>query len=327
MKKKGLFLFVLLILIFIFIFVPAKADTGWDTDYDSSWGLSSSYDDYDYDYDDDYDYYDDDDDYNYRNDSNYTSSSGSHHSSSSGYDTSRRFTLLKYIDPHVYIVIIFIVYILVIFAPPFALILFVKEARKNRKRRIGIIRRIPKKTYNYVDIPNELALQYGIDDVAKLKKDLYNDFVALQEAWMNFDYDKMHSLCTDDLYNTYKSQLDVLKLKNNQNIMKSFVLDDIRLYDIYKQGDAIVINVYLGVNFYDYVIDTRTNAVVRGNSRGMVFNRYKLTYVRNVDSDMKTLCPNCGHELGSDASSKCPYCGTTIVNTNKKFVLSEKSRI
>jgi len=44
---------------------------------------------------------------------------------------------------------------------------------------------------------------------------------------MNLDYEALSKLCTNELYNFYKADLEVLKLKNGQNIMSDFNLQTI----------------------------------------------------------------------------------------------------
>ena len=51
---------------------------------------------------------------------------------------------------------------------------------------------------------------------------LYDIFLEVQIAWMNFDYEKLKELCSDELYNSYKSDLEVLKSKHCKNIMQDF---------------------------------------------------------------------------------------------------------
>lgn len=42
-------------------------------------------------------------------------------------------------------------------------------------------------------------------------------YTELQTAWMNFDYNKIKPLTTDELYKTYKSGLDTLKEKKQKD--------------------------------------------------------------------------------------------------------------
>ena len=39
----------------------------------------------------------------------------------------------------------------------------------------------------------------------------FENFIAIQYAWSEFKYKKLRELCTDELYNSYKSQIETLK--------------------------------------------------------------------------------------------------------------------
>ena len=81
---------------------------------------------------------------------------------------------------------------------------------------------------------------------------------------MNFEYDRLRSLCTDELYNSYLSQLDTLKLKHGQNIMHNFECLDTKITNIEEVNNEIVLTVFMCVEFYDYVINTKTNKIISG---------------------------------------------------------------
>ena len=62
--------------------------------------------------------------------------------------------------------------------------------------------------------------------IPKFKKEVfltqaYNNFVAVQNAWSEFDYKELRKLLTDELYNTYHSQLIALKAKNQKKISRT----------------------------------------------------------------------------------------------------------
>ena len=52
---------------------------------------------------------------------------------------------------------------------------------------------------------------------------VYDIFVKVQEAWMKFDYNELRKYLTDELYNTYRSQLKTLEMptsKPHQQLLK-----------------------------------------------------------------------------------------------------------
>lgn len=162
---------------------------------------------------------------------------------------------------------------------------------------------------------------FGYHNLNELLNILYKQFVEIQKAWMNFDYDKLKTLCTDELFESYKSDLDVLKKKNGKNIMKFFIKRDIYIKDIEKNDDHYIIDLVLDVAFFDYVIDENTKSVIRGKKMSLIGNKYSLQFY--CYDDKKIICPNCGSEI---TGSECSYCHTHVGNRNK-FVLSTKKKI
>lgn len=160
------------------------------------------------------------------------------------------------------------------------------------------------------------------DFIPGYDKDKLNKFIDVQNAWMEFDYDALKRLCTDELYESYKSDLEILKAQNGKNIMSDFSFVNSRIVDIKDEGDKVVISIFLEVKFHDYVINVDTNKVTRGNKKTIMDNRYNLVFVTSKTDT--GICPNCGAKTDS---RDCSYCGSHVDSLNKDFVLSNKSRI
>ncbi len=262
------------------------ADSGWDTDYDS--GGFGGYDSGGYDYGGGWDY----DDWDYDRPNNYHSSS-----SSSGGDV---YTLMMI----------------------FAVILIIVLLSTNRKNAY-----YSKSSTKFNDISNEtLQKLLPTYTVEALKMEALQKFIDIQNAWTNFDYEKLRQLCSDELYNSYISELDVLKLKGNQNIMSDFSHNDIKLINIKEEQELITLYFYLDISFYDYVVD-KDKKVVRGTDVHKINNRYYLRFTRSKNAvDKIKNCPNCGAPIKNMASQKCEYCGSTIVKSTTNLVLSKKNK-
>lgn len=167
-------------------------------------------------------------------------------------------------------------------------------------------------------IPN-----YTLDE---LKKMVIQKFIDIQNAWMEFDYDKLRELCTNELYNSYATQLNVLKIKNGKNIMSDFITQYIYITDAVVENNNYVIKAVLKIEFYDYVINTINNNVIRGRKNTKVLNTYNLELVKSIN-DKEIKCPNCGSPVNAVTSKECEYCGSTIVFDSNDFVLSKKNII
>ena len=168
----------------------------------------------------------------------------------------------------------------------------------------------PYKKYSKYD--NNLNYQmidasYNEAQVKEILKASYQIFYEVQMAWMNFDYNRLRELVSDELYNMYYSELETLKLKGHKNIMEGFKVNKISLVNTKEENGVIEYCINLNVSFFDYIIDAN-GKVVRGNKKSYHRMSYLLTFassVRKID-----LCPNCSAPLPDN--SICDYCGSRI---------------
>ncbi len=167
-------------------------------------------------------------------------------------------------------------------------------------------------------------------DIPGFNKDEFLDltyklFVDVQNAWSSFDYDTLQKLLSDELYNTYKTQLKALNLKHEKNVMHEFELVSNKIHYYFRSEKEYTIETELTVKFYDYIVNSN-NKVIRGNDSNRLIMTYHLTFIKSVcDKDNK--CPNCKAPLEYSASSICPYCKSTIICDCHDFVLSKKQAI
>ena len=184
-------------------------------------------------------------------------------------------------------------------------------------------------SYHYNDISLEDLQKYlPGKTLEQVKKDVFARFVNIQDAWMNFDYDALREYCTDELYNTYVSQLETLKLKNGQNIMSDYQNLDMKITNITSENNVVSLTVYAEIRFHDYVINTKTNEVTRGSKDRLMTNHYLMTFViKKGDAKSIKNCPSCGAPFEHNASGICEYCGSTIIKEADELVLSKKTNI
>ena len=175
-------------------------------------------------------------------------------------------------------------------------------------------------------VSDEEVQKYGINR-EQFDKMVYDKYVEIQNAWTDFDYDKLQKLLTDELYNSYVMQLDALQLKKQKNIMSDFKLISTKITDIKEENGLLNITTYLNVTMYDYVVE-KDEKVLRGDDKHKIDISYLITFVKTSSQETRvTKCPNCGAEIDAVAGGKCEYCGTVIVVDAKDFVMSKKTCI
>ncbi len=289
MKLKNIYrIFFIILMIFSFSF-KVTADSGWDSDYGGGFDFGGGYDSNSWDFDFDYGH-----DYDWDNDTTY-------HSSSSSSD-----------DPFLGYIIMVLIIIMIVAS-------IVQDIKPHNYQK-------PK--YHFNDIPEDKFLKFFPNNtIEEFRNMALQNFIAVQNAWMNFDYDTLRKLCTDELYNSYITELNVLKLKSEQNIMNDFKCLELKLLNIKEENNIITLYFYLNITFFDYVVD-KNKKVVRGNNLYKLNNHYYLHYVRNKTGEDKiTNCPNCGAPLDKTTSQTCPYCGSVIIKEASNFVLSKKMKV
>ena len=157
----------------------------------------------------------------------------------------------------------------------------------------------------------------------EIVKEAFVIYDKIQKAWMNFDCDMIKNLVSDELYNMYSSQLETLKIKNQQNIMEEITFVDGEVINYKKVNKKEITVVKLVVECYDYIINQTTKEVLRGNKERKLTLEYKLTFEKNINTIKK--CPQCGATIKEE--TKCPYCKSKIVNNLDNMVLTKKEII
>ena len=186
------------------------------------------------------------------------------------------------------------------------------------------LRRGELSTLKYSDIKDDRLKKIGMD-ADEFKKLAFELYKSIQEEWMNFDYEGLRKHLTDELYNSYVMQLDALKVKGQQNIMKDFANIDVKITNITEESGIVNVTVYLHTAMYDYVVDNNKKTV-RGKDNHKIDIEYSITFVKASD-ESKQKCPNCGAPFEGVAGGKCEYCGSTTVIGPKEYVMSKKTCI
>ena len=151
----------------------------------------------------------------------------------------------------------------------------------------------------------------------------YDIFINIQNAWSEFNYYELRKYLSDELFNTYKSQLKVLNAKKQKNVMYDFVKHNMNITKMENVANKTTLTVELIVSFYDYVVDSNNN-VVRGTKSRKLTNHYELTFIYSKSDKTKSIkCPNCNATLNNN-SNVCPYCKSTIVSEHYDWVMSKK---
>ena len=170
-------------------------------------------------------------------------------------------------------------------------------------------------------VPDNELENYGLDRVEILEK-TFEIYKNVQIAWMNFDFDTLRKYLSDELFNSYKMQLNALKMKKQKNIMEDFLNRQMVITEVSENEGLITLKVELVVAQKDYVVD-ESNNVVKGTKARQMLVHYEMTFTMTKETNAGK-CPNCNAPLANQASSKCPYCGSTVVTKNHDLIMTKK---
>ncbi|MBQ8131979.1 MAG: TIM44-like domain-containing protein, partial [Bacilli bacterium] len=163
----------------------------------------------------------------------------------------------------------------------------------------------------------EILPEYTLDT---LKKELYDGYLAIQQAYSNYQYDQLDQLCSFDLARQYKLQLNHLHEKHATNIMNGFEFLDMKIQDVRKEANNIVVKVYLKTRYIDYTVDDQ-NTLLRGDYQNKVETESMLVFYRKKYTGRPIrFCPKCGGEVKDRI---CSQCGLEVIPKNR-FLLRRK---
>ena len=197
-----------------------------------------------------------------------------------------------------------------------------KKQLEKRKKVFNSLYKINKKISE-----DEFSKYIKKESMADFVFERFKDYVDIQNAWMEFDYDVLGNKTTNELYNQYLMQLETLKAKGQKNVMNSFTYVKGKVTNIEKTDNQLAVTVEIVTRFYDYIVNQENGLILRGSDKKKVTLHYQMTFVRSTKKSITTHCPNCGTKLKKTSTNVCEFCKTTITKESKEWLLAEKKSI
>ena len=89
-----------------------------------------------------------------------------------------------------------------------------------------------------------------------------------------------------------------------------------------KKSDTLTI--LMTVTLQDYIIDEKSNKVLKGKKDRTIACVYELTFVK-ATSEIKTqICPSCGALVENSMSTTCQHCGSTLMMKADHYTMTNK---
>ncbi len=157
---------------------------------------------------------------------------------------------------------------------------------------------------------------------SEFKEQAFKIFTDTLTAYMNFDEETLKQNVTGQTYFNYLNELETLKQRNEQNILKDFEKIEIKIPTAEEDNDVTVIMTYIHVILYDYIIDTNTNKVIKGSSSSKVDKEYMVTFAKDSSNDPLVICPNCCEKIVVHENGRCEYCNAVVDYIPDRFIIT-----
>ena len=149
--------------------------------------------------------------------------------------------------------------------------------------------------------------------------EIYDSFVKVQYAFMQFNYDALESLLSDKLFDKYKQQLKDLNAKKHKKIMKSFNKEEVTIESTNVNNNILTVKAKLKVNYIGYTLNDKSE-VIEGEKGKKISKTYSLTLSKSLNDNKKvTKCPHCGNKL-KENEKRCPNCDNDVVSEKNEWI-------
>lgn len=153
----------------------------------------------------------------------------------------------------------------------------------------------------YIDLPDEELNVFNIKS-EQFKYMIYVNFQNIHNAFMEYDYDMLKNYLTNDLYNYYFEQLELLKRKKYKNIYRDYELLNVKIFKVTNEHNMLMVNVYLNVRMFDYIVNVDTGRCVNGNAERKVDYEFELFFVKKGEEKFLLSKKECVNDMLADRS-------------------------
>lgn len=155
-------------------------------------------------------------------------------------------------------------------------------------------------------------------------------FITLQQAWTERDWSKIRPFEKEELYRQHEMQLQEYIRTGRINVIERVNIRQAYLHRYQRDAQYEYLTVYMETRMNDYIIDEKTQNVVKGDPNRDYYLNYLLTYMRRTGvltdaakSNHSTVsCPNCGAPVSITSAGRCEYCDHIITTGEHDWVLS-----
>lgn len=141
------------------------------------------------------------------------------------------------------------------------------------------------------NIKHEVELKNSIKEYfpgytrESLEEEIKNTIYKILNAYTNYDYDTLNKMCTEELFDKYKIQLDKLKSKNKKNIFSDFEEETIDINNIYESNGTVTLEIWYSSKYYNYIIN-KNNRVIKGSKKEKYSDSFSMKFIVTKNEEL-----------------------------------------
>ena len=141
------------------------------------------------------------------------------------------------------------------------------------------------------NIKHEVELKNSIKEYfpgytrESLEEEIKNTIYKILNAYTNYDYDTLNKMCTEELFDKYKIQLDKLKNKNKKNIFSDFEEETIDINNIYESNGTVTLEIWYFSKYYNYIIN-KNNRVIKGSKKEKYSDSFSMKFIVTKNEEL-----------------------------------------
>lgn len=187
---------------------------------------------------------------------------------------------------------------------------------------------LPNRNEEIQNIIKRKDSNFSTDDFVTYAKQVYID---IQTAWCKRDMSAVRPVMQEKLFAASQRMAQENKARGIVYHYESIAINTAYLTSYMRDKENEYLTVYLNARMFNYQTDEKTGNIISGNKTSREDIRYKMKFVRSVNSGTKGAvkgaqgynCPNCGAPLEITSSGECPYCGSIVNIGDYTWLLSD----
>lgn len=168
---------------------------------------------------------------------------------------------------------------------------------------------------DFKDVDKDKLAIFDTDDINKLKDYFYEMFLNFENAYNTLDFNKMHDLLTNQLYQNYYTGLSLNMKYGEKKIVENVKKKNMLIYDIDSTSYKQVVCTIIEISYISYTTN-KNGQIIKGSKEHPITEKFEVIFRKDFQKNPIKKCPNCGATV---INNICEYCRTTLKNEKFKI--------